>query len=116
MRAARISGNAMRRKRSLPHGDAALKKESADLIDDAGALADQPLTHAVQRLQIKLVGILCGDEIHRRTLHRLGNCLGIAEVIFLSSEYGRTYFAGMPGRAGIWGTPDVIGHPEVFSC
>jgi hypothetical protein len=65
VRAARISGNAMRRKRSLPHGDAALKKESADLIDDAGELADQPLTHAVLRLQIKLVGILCGDEFHR---------------------------------------------------
>jgi len=35
---------------SLPDGNAALQQESADLIDDAGALADQPLPYPVQRL------------------------------------------------------------------
>lgn len=31
----------------LTHGNAALEEKGADLIDDAGALADQALTHAV---------------------------------------------------------------------
>jgi hypothetical protein len=50
---------------------------------NAGALPDQPLAHPVQRLQIKLVCGFGGDEFHRRTLHRLGDCLRVAEVVFL---------------------------------
>jgi hypothetical protein len=41
---------------SLPHRNAALQQEGADLIDDAGPLADQPLSHPVQCLQVELVG------------------------------------------------------------
>src|SRR5207245_3357398 len=58
--------------------------EGADLIDDAGALTDQALTHAVERLQIELLGGLSRDELHSRALHRLGDRLGVAEVILLS--------------------------------
>ena len=36
---------------------------SADLIDDTGALADQSRAHALQRLQIELLGSLGGDEL-----------------------------------------------------
>src|SRR5262245_43142012 len=57
--------------------------ERADLIDDAGALTDQPLTHAVERLQVELLGGLGRDELHRRALHRLGDRLGVAEVVLL---------------------------------
>jgi hypothetical protein len=32
--------------KALPHGNATLQQEGADLIDDAGALSGQPLTHA----------------------------------------------------------------------
>jgi hypothetical protein len=32
---------------TLPHRNAALQKEGADLIDDAGALADQPFADPV---------------------------------------------------------------------
>src|ERR1019366_8775494 len=46
---------------SLPHRNAALQQEGADLIDDAGALADQALTHTVQRLQVELI---CGLRRH----------------------------------------------------
>src|SRR5215472_13650613 len=66
------------------HGDATLQQERADLIDDASALTDQPLTHAVERLRIKLLGGLCRDELHSRALHCLGDCLGVPEVILLS--------------------------------
>jgi hypothetical protein len=51
--------------------------------------------HPMQCLQVKLIGGLGGDELHRRPRHRLGNCLGVTEVILLSLEYGRTYFAGI---------------------
>jgi hypothetical protein len=33
----------------LPNRNATLQQEGADLVDDAGALADQSLTHAVER-------------------------------------------------------------------
>src|SRR5215472_7505583 len=70
----------------LPLADcnAALQQEGADLIDDAGALADQPLPHAVQRLQVKLAGGLRRHKLHRRPLYRFGDRLRIAEVILLS--------------------------------
>jgi hypothetical protein len=67
----------------LPHRDAALQQEGADLIDDAGALADQSLAHTMERLQVELVGGLGCDELHGRTLHRLGDCFRIAKVILL---------------------------------
>jgi hypothetical protein len=38
----------------------------------------------VRGLQIKLLGRLCRDELHSRALYRLGDCLGVAEVILLS--------------------------------
>ena len=48
----------------------------------AGALADQPLAHAVQGLQVELIGSLGGDEFHGRASaqrdqsNRLGGGLG----------------------------------------
>ena len=71
----------------MPHRDAALQQEGADLIDDAGALPDQPLAHAMQRLQVELVGGLGRDELHRRALHRFGDRLRIAVVVLLSLCY-----------------------------
>ena len=68
----------------LPHRDAALQQECADLIDDAGALADQSLTHPMQRLQIELVGGLGRDKLHRRTLHRFSDRFRIALVILFA--------------------------------
>jgi hypothetical protein len=79
----------------LPHRDAAFQQKGADLIGDAGALTDQSLAHAMQRLQIELIGGLRGDELHARALHRFGDRLRIAEVVLLPFEYGRTYFAGI---------------------
>jgi hypothetical protein len=39
---------------SLPHGNDSLQHEGADLVDNADALADQSLAHAVQRLGDRL--------------------------------------------------------------
>src|SRR5258706_1371681 len=95
MRGDRTSGGVARMRQlgaqeplSLPHRNAALQQEGADLIDDAGALADQPLPHPVQGLQVELIRGLRGHELHRRPLHRLSDCLGIAEVILLSLGIG----------------------------
>jgi hypothetical protein len=38
--------------------NAALQEEGADLVDDAGTLADQALAHTMQRLQVELFGRL----------------------------------------------------------
>jgi hypothetical protein len=80
---------------SLPYCDAALQQKGADLIDDASALADQSLTHTMQRLQVELVGGLRRHKLHRWTLHRLGNRLRVAEIILLPLGICRTYFAGI---------------------
>ena len=65
----------------LPHRNAPLQQEGADLIDDAGTLTDQALADAVQGLQVKLVRRLGRNELHSWALHRLGNRLRIAEVV-----------------------------------
>ena len=83
---------------ALPNGNATLQQEDADLIDDAGALTDQPLPHAVERLQVELLGGLGRNELHRRTLHRLGECLGIAEVV---SEACSIKFPALTTSGGI---------------
>ena len=49
---------------------------------------DQSFSHPVQRLQVELIGGLGRHELHRRPLHRLGNRLGVAEVVLLSLRVG----------------------------
>jgi hypothetical protein len=68
---------------SLPHGDAALQQEGADLIDDAGALTDQSLAYAMERLQVELLSGLGSDESHRGALNCFGDRLSITEVVLL---------------------------------
>src|SRR5215471_13146001 len=81
---ASLLASATQEAQALTHGNAALQQEGADLIDDAGALTDQTLPHAVERLQVELLGGLGRDELHRRALHRLGDRLSVAEVVLLS--------------------------------
>src|SRR5262249_22477873 len=69
---------------SLPNGDSALQQKGSDLVHDAGALADQPFTHPMQRLQVELIGSLRRHEFHRWALHRLGDRFRVAEVVLLS--------------------------------
>src|ERR1700756_5190129 len=69
---------------SLPHRYPALQQESADLIDDAGALTDQSLAHPMERLQVELVGGLGRNEFHGRTLHRFSDRFGVAIVVLFT--------------------------------
>src|SRR5262249_52592503 len=63
-------------------------------------LTNQPLTHTVQSLQVELLGGPGCDELHRRALHRLGDCLGIAEVVLLPPRVGAHIFG--------WHQPSVV--------
>jgi hypothetical protein len=64
---ARISGRA-RHSAGGPaaHRDAVLEQEATDLVDHRRALADQPLAHAVERLQVELLAALQRHETHGR--------------------------------------------------
>src|SRR5438874_8493197 len=66
---------------TLSDRNAALQEEGTNLIDDAGALTDQSLAYAMQRLEVELIGGLRRHELHRGTLHGFGDCLRGAEVI-----------------------------------
>jgi hypothetical protein len=85
-----MPGSSARRKRS-PWRTATPRsnRNRADLIDDAGALADQPATHAMQGLQVELLDGLRSDEPHRWALHCFGDRLGVAEIVLLSLARGR---------------------------
>ena len=69
---------------SLPNSNATFQQKGPDLVDNAGALADQPLSHTVHGLKVQLVDCLGRDELHRRALHRFGNGLRVTEVVLLS--------------------------------
>ena len=79
-----IGSSARKKANALAHGDAAFQHEGTDLIDDAGALRDQPLAHPMQSLEVELIGRLGGDELHRWPLHRFGDRFGIVEVVLLA--------------------------------
>src|SRR6185436_10001106 len=92
---------------SLPHRNAALQQEGADLIDDAGALADQPLPDPVQRLQIELVRRLSRNELHGWPLHSFGDRFSIAEVILLPFRIGADVFC--------WHQPGIVAKAIEFA-
>jgi hypothetical protein len=72
----------------LAHRYSALQQEGANLIGDAGALADQPLPHPVQRLQVELLDRFGRDKLHRGALHGFRNRFRVAEVVLLSLRIG----------------------------
>ncbi len=49
---------------ALPESDAALKKQTPDLVDHCGAPNDPALSHPVQRLHVELVIRLDRDKAH----------------------------------------------------
>jgi hypothetical protein len=78
----------------LPYRDAAFQQERADLIDDAGSLADQSFPHPMQRLQVELIGSLGRDELHGRALNCFGDRFRIAEVVLLPLRIGAHILRG----------------------
>src|SRR5215831_21017866 len=76
-------------------GHAMLQQEGADLIDNAGTLTDQSLTHAVERPRVELLGGPGPDEPHRPSCTASAIASASRKSSFCPLEYGRTYFAGM---------------------
>src|SRR5579871_3793931 len=66
--------------RSIHQINAARQMASAD----ARTLTDRSLAHTEKNLQIKLPAGFGGNELHGRTLHRLGSRLGVAELALLA--------------------------------
>jgi hypothetical protein len=83
----------------LSHRDAPFQQEGSDLIDDASALAHQPLTEAMQSLQVELIGGLGDHKLHRRSLYCPGNRLGVTEVVLLAFGIGSHYMSAL-GESG----------------
>ena len=54
----------------------------------------------MQCLQLELIGGLRRHELHRRPLHRLGDCLGITQVVLLSLRVGPHVFC--------WHQPRIV--------
>jgi hypothetical protein len=79
-----LLGGSARRMRRPWWGDTAFERKGTDLIDDGGALTDEPFSDAMQRLEVALVAGLDGDEFHRRAPYGLGNRFGVIEIVLLS--------------------------------
>jgi hypothetical protein len=69
---------------ALAESDATFQHERTGLIDDAGALRDEPLAHPIQRLQIQLISRLRRHELHCWPLYGLGNRLASRKSFFSS--------------------------------
>jgi hypothetical protein len=63
--------------------DSVLKKERTNLIDNSRPLADQLVSHSMDRLQIHLFDPANRNEAHRRSLNSLGNGRGVVEVVLV---------------------------------
>ena len=61
----------------------------------------QALPYPVQRLQVELIRGLGRHELHGRSLHRLGDGLGIAEVILLALRVGAHTSPASAGHRGL---------------
>ncbi|SDJ99159.1 hypothetical protein SAMN05216338_107816 [Bradyrhizobium sp. Rc2d] len=77
---------------AMAHGNDPLEQERTDLIDDAGALTDQSIADAVQRLKVELIGGLGRYGLHGRALDSLGDDFRISKVILLSLRIGAHLF------------------------
>ena len=64
-------------------------------IHQGRPLGDEPLTHAMERLDILLVDVLDRHKAHGRTRHRFRDGLGIATAVFVRLTYGLTNCGAM---------------------
>src|SRR6266513_168448 len=71
---------------ALPHRDAALDEEAADLIDHTCPLANEARAHTMQRQQVHLLRRLDRHKVHGWALHGFRDRLGIAVVVLVSFE------------------------------
>jgi hypothetical protein len=69
---------------ALRCNDAELGEMSAQRVDQLRLLADQRLTHPVDRQRALLLLALDRDKPHARSLHRLADRLGVSPVVLLA--------------------------------
>src|SRR5215831_12317361 len=68
---------------ALAHRNAMLQQKAADLIDDRSALANEPVAHAMQCLEIELLVRLWRDAARRWALYSFSDRMRIAKVILV---------------------------------
>ena len=77
------------RQRLLERAPAALQRQTpleqkaADLVDQPGAHGHQSVARPMQRLYVQLRRRLDRHKAHLRSLHRLGDCLGVGQVVLV---------------------------------
>jgi hypothetical protein len=75
-------------RRPLGHDDLTLEQYAARLVHESRTLPDQPITDAMQNLDVELsLGLEC-DKPHRRSGRRLGDRLSVAVVVLLRLDVG----------------------------
>ena len=89
----RMSGSALRN--ALPHNDAALDQEAADLIDRDRPLAHWPRAHTMQGQQVHLLRCFDHHETHGWSLHGFRNRFSVTVVVLVPLRNGLTYCAGI---------------------
>jgi hypothetical protein len=62
--------------------------QSMPCIDQSRPLADEPLTHPVQRLEILLVDVLDGNTAHGRPRHGFSDSRGVAPIVCMRLHGG----------------------------
>jgi hypothetical protein len=80
----RMSGSALRN--ALPHNDAALDQEAADLIDRDRPLAHWPRAHTMQGQQVHLLRCFDHHETHGWSLHGFRNRFSVTVVVLVPLE------------------------------
>jgi hypothetical protein len=69
---------------SLSHSNTVLQKEAAKLIDYSCPITNKARTHAMQRLQVKLIVSLYRNAARRRAMNGLRNRVGVSEVVLVA--------------------------------
>jgi hypothetical protein len=83
----------------LSDSDATFQQEGADLVDNAGALTDEPFTHSMHGLQIELIGGLRRHERHRWPLSAATSCTSFSRWSFaLATSPARSAAGAAPAR------------------
>ena len=96
--------------RCLCEGHPTLKQEGSQLVDDRRSSRNQPVSHAVERLQIQLVIGLDRNEAHILTVDSFGNRLRIKEVVLIRLHKRLHELSGnQPGSVAKFGWPSENG-------
>jgi hypothetical protein len=96
-----MSGNSARKEaQSLPNSNTTFQQKGADLVDDAGALAHQPLPYAVQPCRSSWSAVLVATNFI------VGRCTASA----MASASRKSFFCPVPSNRAGRTAPASAGH------